>query len=246
MKRLFAEMIAAFQFLTCVPMPGLAGGATDLSRAATFFPVVGLILGLAAGLLDLWLMHHLPATAAALLVVLFTVLITGGLHEDGLADAADAFGGGWSRERVLEILQDSRIGSFGAIAIAFSLLARTLLIASLPPHRVIAYFICAHVLCRWTALPLGCFLPSARNSGQGMRLARQISPVSLIAGSVLALGISAYLLRASLWLPWTAVLLITLLSAMYYRRRIGGITGDCFGATIQLAEIAVYLCGVWQ
>jgi adenosylcobinamide-GDP ribazoletransferase len=184
----------------------------------------------------------------ALLILTFLVLITGGLHEDALADTADAFGGGWNREQVLTILRDSRIGSFGALALALSVLARFLLLSILPINRFTALVVSAHVLCRWTTLPLSYFLRPARPSddGQGARIARKISPASLLTGSLLSLAIVIYLMRREFWIPVVVALGMTASSGLYYFRRIGGVTGDGFGATNQLTEIAVYFCGVWN
>jgi adenosylcobinamide-GDP ribazoletransferase len=245
--RTLRDAASAFQFLTRVPLPRFRYDPEALSRSAKFFPLVGLAIGLASALVFLGLSSHIPAAIAALSAVLFTVIVTGGLHEDGLADTADAFGGGWRREQILEILKDSRIGSYGATAVAISILSRTLLIAALPHALAIQYLVAAHVLNRWTVLPLGSILPAAReDSGQGARLARQISIPSLVIGSLLAIAISAYMLRTSALTPILAVLGVTLLSGLYYQRRIGGVTGDCFGATTQLTEIAVYFVGVWH
>lgn len=247
MKSLIADMIAAFRFLTRLPLPSSAAGKTDLARAATFFPLAGLAVGAVAAPLHGWLVFHLSRWVAALFTVLLLVLLTGGLHEDGLADVADAFGGASDREQVLHILKDSRIGSFGALALSFSVLARIFLIASLPPQRTFAFLTTAQVLCRWTALPLAAALPAARGPvGQGARLAGQVSPLSLCAGTLLSLALSVWLLRGASWQPWILAMAITGLSGIYYWRRIRGITGDCFGATSQLVEIAVYCCGVWQ
>lgn len=246
-RGIFGEVAAAFQFLTRLPLAQLAHAPESLSRSAKFFPLVGLAIGSAAAALHWWLAPHFPQSVVAVLIVLFSVLATGGLHEDGLADVADAFGGGWNRERVLEILKDSRVGSYGALALVFSVASRVLLIALLPGKGFAPYLISAHVLCRWTILPLGYALPAARKQeGQGARLARQISAASLLAGTLIAFGIAAFLLRMAVWAPVVAVLAVTLLSGLYYRRRLGGITGDCFGATVQLAEVAVYLCGAWR
>ena len=179
--------------------------------------------------------------------MVFSALVTGGLHEDGLADAADAFGGGWSRQQILEIMKDSRTGSYGALAIVFSVVGRILLLASLFPGNFVQYVVSAEVLCRWTALPLGVALPSAREqASQGGRIARQISCLSLAIGTLIAFGVVGYLFRMSMWRPITAASVVTLLSGLYYKRHIGGITGDCFGATSQLTLVAVYLCGVWH
>jgi adenosylcobinamide-GDP ribazoletransferase len=144
-------------------------------------------------------------------------------------------------------MKDSRIGTFGALAIVFAVTGRVLLLASLQPGHVTEYLISADVLCRWTALPLGAALPSAREHGsQGGRVAGQISRVSLAIGTLVAFGVVGYLLRISMWRPVAAASAVTLLSGLYYKRRIGGITGDCFGATSQLTLMAVYLCGVWH
>jgi adenosylcobinamide-GDP ribazoletransferase len=213
--------------------------------------VVWLLIGSAAALLHLLLAPHFPRLVAAVLVVTLLVLITGCFHEDGLADTADAFGGGWSREQVLVILKDSRIGSYGGTALALSLLARVVLLASLPLAHILQYLITAHVLCRWTTLPLSYYLAPARAqtdaavASQGARIARLTTHGTLTAGSVFSLAVSVLALRSHAPAALAAALLVTVLSGLYYRRRLGGITGDCFGATNQLAEIAVYLTGAW-
>jgi adenosylcobinamide-GDP ribazoletransferase len=247
MMRIFRDILTAFQFLTRLPLKRLPYDTSGLSRSAKFFPLVGLAIGILVSGVYLYLVRHLPAAPAALFSLVCLVLATGGLHEDGLADVADAFGGGWNREQMLAILKDSRIGTFGALAILFSVGLRWLLLANLPLSRFAAYVISGQVLCRWTALPLGYALPAAReSSGQGARIARQISAASLAMGTLLTLAIALYALRQAIWGPLLSTLTVTLLSGVYYWRRLGGVTGDCFGATNQLAEIAVYLCGVWQ
>jgi adenosylcobinamide-GDP ribazoletransferase len=241
------ELGTAFQFLTRLPLGRLPYDPNALSRSAKFFPVVGFAIGLVGAQWYLWLGRHLPAAIAALLTVASFALVTGGLHEDGLADVADAFGGGWNREQILAILKDSRIGTFGALAIVISVGLRLLLLGSLPADRVALYVVSGQVLCRWTALPLGYALPAAREfSGQGARIARQISGGSLVIGTVITVAVVAYALRRALWSPLLSTLAVTFFTGLYYWRRIGGVTGDCFGATNQLAEIVVYLCGVWH
>ena len=148
---------------------------------------------------------------------------------------------------MLDIMHDSRIGSFGTLAIC--LVARCALgtAGGHAGERAFPwYLLAAHVLCRWTTLPLGAFMDSARSDGLGAKLAHKIPPSSMLIGTLLAFGIAGWALRWQAVAPIVAVSLITLLSGLYYRSRIGGITGDCFGATNQLAEIAVYVCGVWR
>jgi adenosylcobinamide-GDP ribazoletransferase len=242
-KKAGAELAAAFQFLTRLPVPASQYTPDLLGRAAKFFPLVGLVIGVLAAVV-----HNLAARwwgvpLGALATLTFLVLITGGFHEDALADAADGFGGGWSRERVLEIMRDSRIGSYGGIAIGLSLLWRYVLLASLPEGRFAVYLVTAHVLCRWTALPLSYALRPARTDGASVIVAQQTSRTDLAFGSMLALAIVFTCLRSAAWIPLLATVLLVLVSGWYYRQKLGGVTGDCFGATNQISEIAVYFCG---
>jgi adenosylcobinamide-GDP ribazoletransferase len=249
MIRIFRDMATAFQFLTRLPLGRLPYDENALSRSAKFFPLVGLLIGILGSFAYLWLIRHLPSAVAALLTLTLFVLATGALHEDGLADVADAFGGGWNREQILAILKDSRIGAFGTLALLVSVGLRVVLLANLPLNHFTAYVISGQVPCRWTALPLAYALPAAPQSSvysQGARIARQISGRSLTIGSLFTMVIAIYALRRATWSPLVVTLLVTLFSGLYYWRRLAGVTGDCFGATNQLAEIAVYLCGVWH
>jgi adenosylcobinamide-GDP ribazoletransferase len=235
------------QFLTRLPLPQLAHDPEALSRSAMYFPLAGLAIGAVAAILYTRLLAHSSALIAALFTVLFTVVITGALHEDGFADAVDAFGGGSSREQVLTILKDSRIGAYGALAVTFSVAGRILLIGTLPRTQAADYLIAAHVLARWTILPLGYFLPAARSeASQGARLARQTSAGSMFIGTAFTAAIVGFVLRTAAPVPIFVALVIMALTGVYYRRRLGGITGDCFGATLQITEIAVYCAGVWR
>lgn len=250
-RRTGSEFLSALQFLTRIPVPSPPYEADSLSRAVKFFPLVGVVVGCIAAMLHLLVASHLPRFADAFLVVLCLVLITGCLHEDGLADTADGFGGGTDREQILRILRDSRIGSYGGIALGLSLIGRVVLISALPLAQVVPCLITAHVLCRWTTLPLSYFLPSARTvegqefNGQGARIARLTSTGTLIGGTLFSFIIAACLLRSAAVAPILISIAVTTLTGLYYKRRIRGVTGDCFGATNQLAEIGVYLCGAW-
>jgi adenosylcobinamide-GDP ribazoletransferase len=245
-RRTGVEVVVAFQFLTRIPMPPIVFKADSLSRAIKFFPLVGLVVGSGAVLVQKLLISHLSRQLAALVVLAYLVLITGCLHEDGLADTADAFGGGATKDKILVILKDSRIGSYGATALGLSLLARYLLLASLPMEHFAAYVISTHVLCRWSSLPLSYFLPPAREQdGQGARIAKLTSLPSLVFGSVFSFAVVTFALRWSAVAPLLVAVLAVALSGWLYSRKIGGVTGDCFGATNQLTEIAVYFCGVW-
>ena len=242
------EVAVAFQFLTRIPMPNAPYEPDSLARATKFFPMVGLVVGVGAVLLHKALQPHLSRSLSALPVLLYLVLITGGLHEDGLADTCDGFGGGWNKTQILTILRDSRIGSYGAIALVLSLLGRYVLLASLPAEHFARYLISAQVLCRWSSLPLSYVLPSAREheASQGARIARLTSLPSLLFGTLFTLAVVVWALRRSSTAPLVVACITVALSGWLYYRKIGGVTGDCFGATSQLVEVAVYLCGVWK
>jgi adenosylcobinamide-GDP ribazoletransferase len=253
MRRSGGDFLSAIHFLTRIPVPAPPYQEDSLPRAVKFFPIVGLLVGAAAAGVHLLLVPHLSRLVAALFTIAFLVLLTGCLHEDGLADAADGFGGGWTKEQILTILRDSRIGSYGAAALTLSLLARVLLLSSIPVGKVLPYLIAAHVLCRWTTLPLSFYLPAARtlttddpaSSGQGARVANLTTRTTLLFGTILTIAIVALTLHVHAIAPIIVTVSIALLSGFYYKLRIGGVTGDCFGATNQLTEIAVYVCGAW-
>ena len=161
---------------------------------------MGALLGLAAAGVDTALRPHLTAIGAAAATVGLLVLFTGALHEDGLADSADGFGGGATADRVLAIMRDSRIGSYGAIAVVLSLLLRMVFIAALPQRDALAYIVSAETLSRWSVLPLASLLPSARQSGpsagQGARLARSLSPAAIALGTLITAAVTVASLHA--------------------------------------------------
>lgn len=243
--RIAQDMRTAVQFLTRIPVGNVPYDPDALSRALLWFPLVGALAGAAAGAVHWLAAKELSPMLSALATLVVLVLLTGAFHEDGLADTADGLGGGWSRERSLEIMRDSRIGSYGTIALVLSLLARWLLLSNLQPGAFFQTVVVAHVLCRWTALPLSFFLGPARGQdGQSARVAQRVTVRTLLFGTLLAIVVSAVMLRWKAWLPLLVAAVSSLIGGAYFHKRLGGITGDCFGAANQIVEIAIYLCGV--
>src|SRR5262245_17949914 len=170
--RLF--LIAA-QFLTRWPMPrNLETDEKELGQAAMFFPLVGALVGASGALLHAALLKFLPASTCALMTLVYFSFITNAFHEDGLADALDGFGGGWTRERALEIIRDSRVGTFGALALIFLALAKYNFLSAIDPSGAWRWLIVAHTAARWTTLPLCLWLPYARAEGQGKLVAQRL------------------------------------------------------------------------
>lgn len=238
----------ALQFFTRLPIPRWVGFQPAwLHQSSRYFPLVGVVVAaIAAGVY--WLAaFFFPAPVAAVLSTAASIYITGAFHEDGFADTCDGFGGGFSPERVLEIMKDSRVGAYGAIGIVCMLGAKCTALAMLPPVSAIAALFLAHPLSRLAATSLIWRMAYARAEGKAKPMAQQMH------GSEFGIAALTALLPAAVLLPMGAVspaivgasLLAAALAALWlarlFGRRIGGYTGDCLGAVQQLAEVAVYL-----
>jgi len=244
-----ANFFAAVRFFTRLPVPAWVGHSSDqLNRAARWFPAVGILVGAIGASITLAAAALWPPQIAVLLGMAATLVATGAFHEDGLADSIDGFGGGWTRADVLAIMKDSRIGSYGAIGIGLALLLKFSLLSALlgavpPAPTFVAVLIAGHSVSRFAAVTLIGFLDYARDddSSKSKPLATRMGAGELALAALCGLAPCLFLP-----LPQTAVAiglatLVTLLAARYFVKRIGGYTGDCLGATQQLAEIAFYL-----
>jgi adenosylcobinamide-GDP ribazoletransferase len=250
------DLVACLQFFSRLPLPAWPLGQTayvtpDFSRLARMVPIAGAVLA-AIGALTLWLAHALglPPLVCATLAIAIIVLMTGALHEDGLADVVDGFGGGQARERKLEIMRDSRIGAYGAAAMALSLVLRIAAVSALLEHSLptaAAGLILAGAASRaFGLLPLALLAP-ARAEGLGASAGRLEADGALAAGITAlivagVLGLSVLGLGHAL-LGWCLALAAGLTMSAIARRQIGGQTGDVAGAAQQLSEIAC-LCGL--
>jgi len=244
MRREVRSLRAAFAFLTRLPVGGHPYEASALAWAPALFPVVGLALGalLAEAHRVLW---PLGALADASFVIGLSLLLTGALHEDGLADTSDALGGAHDRERVLEILKDSRTGVFGACALVISLVGRIALLERLGRGAEWALPLvgcAARVTPVWQMLLLPYVSRVASKSGELVR-ARVPQAISATAWLLVAAGAAAAGHVASagrLVAMVVALAAVTGLTTWRYARRVGGLTGDFLGATEQLSELAAF------
>jgi adenosylcobinamide-GDP ribazoletransferase len=232
-----SSFVAAFAFLTRLPVGGGPLRDADLGRSVAFFPVVGLVLGLVLTGLASLLAGVVPTTLAAVILVAILAALTGGLHLDGVADVFDALGGGrGDRQRMLEIMRDSRIGAHGAAALCLLLLAKTFAVASALEHHDLLALLMFPMLGRWAVTPTIVLHPYARQEGLGRafhgeaRLLHVATATILVAAAVAALGLRFFT-------PAAGALLAAMLFAFWLRWRLGGLTGDVYGATIELAEV---------
>lgn len=235
-------LIAAFRFLTRIPLPGPTTQPEDISRAVGWFPLVGACVGgITAGVFvlgsQIW-----PSSVAAVLAIAAGLMLTGGFHEDGATDATDGLGGGWTRERVLEIMKDSRIGAYGAMALWCLLTLRWASLVAFERKALLALPL-AMVLGRWS---IAFFLRILPPIGQGLakEVHKGLGWGSYLASTLLAgsLCFAAGRLGLPRVLPSVfAGALVALLWSLYLRRRLGGQSGDLLGAGNQLVEAAVLL-----
>ncbi|MCX5520340.1 adenosylcobinamide-GDP ribazoletransferase [Kaistia defluvii] len=248
------ELAAATAFLTRLPAAWMGVAADrrpDFTIAARAFPGVGLLVGL-VGAIVLLLAHALgmPLLASAALSLAATIALTGALHEDGLADTADGFGGGTTATRKLEIMRDSRIGTFGALALILSLLLRTTLVANLLPYGawpVATALIGAEIVSRAAIVQLWAALPPARFEGLASATGRPSRDTSLTAIGIAvvaalicgAIGTGILPVVVALLVAGAATYAFQLLCAL----QIAGQTGDTLGAAQQVA-LVTYLMAI--
>ena len=237
----------AIGFFTRLPVPGWVGFAPEkLGHAARYLPLVGWLVGLAGVAVYLLAVQVLPVDIAVVLAMAATIRITGAFHEDGWADACDGLGGGWSREQVLAIMKDSRIGSYGTIGLVLMLLAKYLALTNLgadEDYPVIAALLVAHPLSRLVAVGLMASLDYVRpdDSAKSAPVARRPTAAEL-GIATLAGVLPLLLLNPREALAALAVCAVVGIQARrVFVRRLGGYTGDCLGAAQQVAELATYL-----
>lgn len=252
-------LVSAITFLTRLPVPGdWKIDALAVGRSSAFFPLIGAGIGaIQCGFLAsvLAISHYLgqrlghsyavPAPVLSVMIVIIGVLITGALHLDGLADMADGFGGGRSRDEVLRIMRDHAIGAYGSIALTLVLALKIVSIVAMI-DRGVAYrlLVVAPAVARGSVVVLGFILPYARAAEGGLGgISHHVRLVEVLLSSLIAVGLA-------LWLgPWrgSAILAVTAIASVWNarlsRKKIQGITGDTLGANVEVCEALVLAVG---
>jgi len=250
MNPLRAELVlflSAAGFLTRVPVPGWIGWDEDrLVRASRYFAVIGALIGLAGGMVWYLAGLVLPALVAAGLAMAAMVLLTGALHEDGLADCADGLGGGKTGTEALEIMRDSRVGSYGALALVFSVGLRWAALEALAPVWGVLALAISGSIGRAMVVLVTALGRYARPEGLGSSVSKGARGLEVVAG----LGTAFIFALVAGWAGMLALVAAALVAggfSFYMTRRVGGYTGDGLGAVAQLGEIAamLVLAGAW-
>jgi adenosylcobinamide-GDP ribazoletransferase len=234
-------LLVALAFLTRLPVRVGDVSERELGRSAAWFPLVGALIGALLAVCQLGVGLVLSSQPTALIVIALWALVTGGLHLDGLADLFDGLGGGrGQRERILEIMRDSRIGAHGAAALTLVLLGKVLAIAALPAARCAPTLLVAPVVARFAAVLLLAIFPYAREEGLGRAFREHGGKLPLAIAAALAIACGALGGLAAI-VPAALALLLALVLGALVNRKLSGLTGDVYGAAIELCELAYLL-----
>lgn len=249
LRRVLADLHLSAVFLTRLPLPDAGIPAKGgLARAMRVFPLVGTVIGLISGLVFLAMHAVLPSLPAALLAVLAGLILTGALHEDGLADMADGLGARGGREARLAVMRDSRTGAYGVLALIFAIGLKVAALAS-APHALagLGALVAAHALSRGLIPAAMQFMPPARPDGLGAGTGMPDATVAATAG---VLGLLVCVAGLGLGAPVAIIAALMVVAVLIWlaRRTLGGHTGDVLGAIQQVSEIAILVvaAGIWS
>ena len=243
-RRALAYFFGAVRFFTRLPVPAWVGHSSEaLHRSARYFPAVGLLIGGIGALVYLGAAYFWPQPVAVLLSLAATIYATGAFHEDGLADTVDGLGGGWEKLRILEIMKDSRVGSYGVVAMVLALLGKVTLLNSLDGALVPFALLAGHAVSRFCSTVLLATMDYVREDllAKAKPLATRISGGEMLVALLFVLVVLTLLPTEKAVAGCVLAALATLWLAGKFRRWLGGYTGDCLGATQQVSEIAFYL-----
>lgn len=237
----------AMGFFTRIPMPKwIEVDAEKLNQASRYFGLVGTLIGVLNALVYSLMLPWVSPSIAIIFAMIASVLLTGGFHEDGLADTADGLGGGWTVEAKLSIMKDSRLGSYGALALLLCLLLKWQLLSELAlfdPSSVSLALILGHTLSRVVASSLifseQYVSDDASSKSKPLAMQQSINELSiLLATAVISLLLISFVQALVLI---SGLLIVRIALARWFNKQIGGYTGDTLGATQQIAEVVCYL-----
>ncbi|MHA4741824.1 adenosylcobinamide-GDP ribazoletransferase [Dyadobacter sp. MSC1_007] len=250
-RRQIDLFFAALQFYTRIPAPGwVTYRPENLSLATAYLPLIGWIVGLVAGATLLLADYLTNINIAVLLSMTASILLTGAFHEDGFADACDGFGGGWTKEKILAIMKDSRVGTYASIGLILILGLKFTLTQSIwafePGVPMLLILVSGHALSRLMPVFVIYIYPYSRDTDSKAKPVAEKPPfwvlaMAVVFGVVPLFGLALYCRQSLLLLAVILLGMTTLMMARYFKKWIGGYTGDCLGAIQQVCEIVFYL-----
>lgn len=242
MKRQLNLFLHALQFYSRIPVGRTDYSEDNLTRSLRYFPLVGIITGAVGGAVFMLCMLAFPQTISATAAIIAMVGVTGALHEDGLSDFFDGFGGGYMKERILEIMKDSRIGVYGVISLLFLFLAKFSLYVSMNVQHLPVVLIAAHASSRFVPVVLMRTSTYVRTeSSKSSHSRNHPTNITLIIAFIFAV-------LPLIFIPWQITLIVAAVYTLiliflkrYTEKKIGGFTGDILGTLQQFCEVAFYL-----
>ncbi|MBV8390502.1 MAG: adenosylcobinamide-GDP ribazoletransferase [Mucilaginibacter sp.] len=244
MKREIRVFFTALMFFTRIPCPKWIDHSEEyLNKASKYFPVIGIIVGSASAVIY-WLFQLVfPVEIALIFSMIASVIITGAFHEDGFADVCDGFGGGWTKEKILLIMKDSRLGTFGVIALGLILLLKWSVLKYFPVNTLMIALISGHAISRLNAVSLIYTDAYARedDSSKSKPLATKMSSGELIFAIIFGIAPLALFANIYVLLVLVPLFFVRWYFSKYFKKWIGGYTGDCLGAVQQVSEVVFYL-----
>lgn len=246
MRRELQVFLTAVMFFTKIPCPKWVDHSSEfLNESARYFSLVGVIVGSIGGGVFWGFSFIFPQSIAVLLSMLATIWLTGAFHEDGLADMFDGFGGGWTKEQILSIMKDSRVGTFGVAGLVGILALKFVSLNELPARAVPALLIAGHASSRFLATTLIITHDYVRGKpSKAKPVAKQMSPISVVVSGIFGLLPLFLVPHSWIWMSLIPMVGVLLYLGRFFKKWIGGHTGDCSGATQQLTEVTFYLSAV--
>lgn len=254
MKTEIRVFFTALMFYTRIPCPSWVDHSDEyINKATRYFPLIGWIVGGTISLMIYSLHFILPNSICIILALMVGVLLTGAFHEDGFADVCDGFGGGWTKEQILNIMKDSRVGTYAVVGLLLLFLLKITVLMELLGLDLLfglKAIILAHVLSRWSAATI-IFTHTYSREDQSSKIkpiAKKLSLANLLIGAL-------WLIPIFFWFqtPWVLLVLIPVYGikiylAGYFDKWIDGYTGDCLGATQQINEVLtlIFCLGLWK
>jgi adenosylcobinamide-GDP ribazoletransferase len=244
MKKEIRIFFTALMFFTRLPCPKWVDHSEEyLNKSSKYFPLVGIIIGSISALVYWAFQWILPKEIALLLSMIASILATGAFHEDGFADVCDGFGGGWTKEKILLIMKDSRLGTYGVIGIGLILILKWTILKYLPAETIVIALISGHAISRLNAVSVIYTDQYARedDTSKSKPLATKMGLGELILAIIIGLAPLALFANIYILLTLLPLLLARWYFSGYFKKWIGGYTGDCLGAVQQVSEVIFYI-----
>jgi len=233
------KFLIALQFLTIFPVKISSQiEEKDFGRSLIYFPVIGALIGIVLASSS-FLFGILPNMVAGALILILSVVITGGIHLDGFSDTCDGFYGNHPKEKILGIMRDSRVGTMGVTGVASLLLLKFSLIVSMPRHNLWIALVIMAVFARWSQV-MACYMSGyARNEGKAKYFIEYAGRKEIVIGTIVTLGVFLLLMRIEGAVLFFISILPVFLFIEYIKRKIGGMTGDTIGAISEASEVLI-------